>query len=78
MENKQISLTLPEPLFKMSSEYSKEYGYRSLQEFILDLIRKNVILKNLDRYREIEERMKKGIGVKKLNQKEAIGYLRGL
>ncbi|MBS3155047.1 hypothetical protein J4404_00955 [Candidatus Woesearchaeota archaeon] len=78
MENKQISLTLPKPLFEMSSEYSKEYGYRNLQEFILDLIRKNVVLKNLDRYKKIEEKMKKGMGVKKLNQKEAIGYLRSL
>jgi len=78
MENKQISLTLPEPLFEISSEYSKEYGYRSVQEFILDLIRKKVVLKNLERYKEIEEKMKKGIEVKKFDQKGAVRYLRGL
>ena len=37
-----------------------------------------VILENAERYREIEERMRKCIGVKKLNQQEAVKYLRGL
>ncbi|MEK6938761.1 MAG: hypothetical protein AABX04_06990 [Nanoarchaeota archaeon] len=78
MELKQISLTLPEPLFEASKEYSEEYGFRTVQEFIVDLIRKKVFLENAERYREIEERMKKGIGVKKLNQTEALKYLKGL
>lgn len=75
---KQISLTLPEPLLAASKEYSEGLGYRSLQEFVLDLIRKKVILENLDRYKEIEERMKKGVGVKRFDQKSAAKYLRGL
>lgn len=78
MEIKQISLTLPEPLLIASKEYSEEYGYRNIQEFIIDLIRQKVIMENATRYREIEERMKKGIGVKKLNQKDALSYIRGL
>ncbi len=78
MQQKQISLTMPETLFKASNEYYQELGYRSLQEFIVDLLRKKVILENLERYREIEERMKKGIGVKRFDQKSAIKYLRGL
>lgn len=76
MELKQISLAMPEKLFEVSKEYYEEMGYRNLQEFILDLIRRKVVLENLERYREIEERMKKGIGAKKLSQKEAVKHLK--
>jgi metal-responsive CopG/Arc/MetJ family transcriptional regulator len=76
--NKQMSLTIPETLFRASKEYSDELGYRSLQEFIVDLMRRRVILENVERYREIEERMKKGRGVKRFSQKGAVGYLKGL
>jgi len=78
MEQTQISLTLPETLFAASREYSEEYGYRNIQEFIVDLLRKKVFLENADRYREIEERMKKGVGVQRFNQQEAMKYLKGL
>ena len=44
MNQKQISLTIPENLFEASKEYYEELGYRNLQEFILDLIRKKVII----------------------------------
>ena len=76
--SKQISLVIPVPLLEASREYSEEYGYRTIQEFIIDLLRKKVLLENEQRYREIEEKMKKGIGVKKFSQKEAVKYLRGL
>ena len=75
---KQISLTMPEILFEASKEYYQLLGYKNLQEFILDLLRKKVIVENIERYREIEERMKKGKGVKKFDQKGAVKYLRGL
>ena len=35
-------------------------------------------MKNIKRYKEIEERMKKGAGVKKLSQKEAVNYVKSL
>ncbi len=75
---KQISLTIPDVLFEASQEYYQEYGYRNLQEFILDLIRKKVVMENIEKYKEIEERMKRGVGIKKFDQKEAVKYLRGL
>ena len=78
MTLKQISLTMPENLFQASKEYSNEFGYRNVQEFILDLVRNRVILENIERYKEIEKRMKKGIGVKKFSQKDAVKYLKGL
>jgi len=78
MIQKQISLTMPKNLFEASKEYYKEFGYINLQEFILDLIRKRVIIENLSRYKKIEERMERGIGVKRFGQKEAIKYLKGL
>ena len=77
MEQKQISVTLPEVLWQASQEYSEEYGYRNLQEFIVDILRKKVIMENVERYQEIEERMKSGKGIKKFNQKEAANYLKG-
>ena len=78
MTLKQISLSLPETLFDLSREYSEEYGYRTVQEFIVELLRKRVILENVDRYKEIEERMKKGVSVKKYAQKDAMRYIKGL
>jgi len=39
---------------------------------------KKVFPENAIRHREIEERMKKGQGVKKFNQPEAMKYLKGL
>lgn len=78
MALKQISLAIPEILFEASKKHYQEFGYRSMQEFILDLIRRNVLMEKIERYTEIEERMKKGIGVKKFSQKNAVKYLRGL
>ena len=78
MHTTQISLTLSEPLLQASKEYSQEYGYRTIQELIIDLLRQKVIMETATRYREIETRMKKNIGVKKFNQKDALSYIRGL
>ena len=76
---KQISLTVPEALLLTSIEYAKDLGYRNVQEFILDLMRKRVISKkNLERYREIERKMDQGIDVKTFSQEEALDYIRNL
>ncbi|MBI2652685.1 hypothetical protein HYX00_04435 [Candidatus Woesearchaeota archaeon] len=75
---KQISLTIPENLLQASREYSEQFGYKNVQEFILDLVRDNVMLKNIERYRKIDRRMKKGLGVKKFNQKGAVKYIKEL
>ncbi len=72
---KQISLTMPETLFKVSKEYTEEFGYKNIQEFILDLVRKKVLLKNMARYREIEKKMGQG-KAKRFSQKDADKYLR--
>lgn len=75
---KQISLTIPDILFETSKDYYEALGFRSLQEFILDLMRRKLILEKIQRYKEIEQKMKNGRGVKRLKQKEAVNYLRGL
>ncbi|MFH1071886.1 MAG: hypothetical protein V1743_00475 [Nanoarchaeota archaeon] len=75
---KQISLTIPENLYEASRKHFQELGYRNLQEFILDLVRKKVMLEKIERYKKIEERMKAGIGVKRFDQKSAGKYLRSL
>jgi metal-responsive CopG/Arc/MetJ family transcriptional regulator len=78
MTLKQISLTMPENLLKASKEYSKEFGYRNLQEFILELIRKKVFFERMERYQKIENDMIRGKNVKKFNQKDAVEYLKSL
>ena len=78
MTLKQISLTMPENLLKASKEYSKEFGYRNIQEFVLELIRKKVFFERMERYQKIENDMIRGNNVKKFNQKDAIEYLKSL
>ena len=78
MTLKQISLTIPENLLKASKEYSKEFGYRNIQEFVLELIRKKVFFERIERYQKIENDMMRGKNVKKFNQKDAVEYLKNL
>ena len=78
MTLKQISLTIPENLLKASKEYSKEFGYRNIQEFVLELIRKKVFFERMERYQKIENDMIRGKNVKKFNQKDAVEYLNSL
>ena len=78
MALKQISLTIPENLLKASKDYSKEFGYRNIQEFILELIRKKVFFEKIERYQKIEKEMILGKKVKKFNQKDAVEYLKSL
>ncbi len=75
---KQISLSIPQALFEGAREYCSEFGYRNIQEFLTDLLRRKVVLEDHERYKQIEARMKKGKGVKKFDQKGAINYLKGL
>jgi len=78
MTLKQISLTIPENLLKASKEYSKEFGYKNIQEFVLELIRKKVFFERMERYQKIENDMIRGKNVKKFNQKDAVEYLKNL
>lgn len=78
MTLKQISLTLPENLLNATKDYSKEFGYRNVQEFILELVRNRVLYENVERYQKIEHEMKAGKKVKKFNQKDAVKYLKSL
>ena len=78
MTLKQISLTIPENLLQASKEHSEQFGYKNVQEFILDLVRDKVVLQNIERYRKIDERMTKGIGVKKFSQKGAVSHIKEL
>lgn len=78
MALKQISLSIPQNLYEESKKQYEEFGYKNLQEFILDLLRRKVLFENEKRYEEIERRMKKGIGVRKFDQKGAINYLRSI
>jgi len=78
MTLKQISLTIPEKLLNETKNYSKEYGYRNVQELILELVRNRVLYEKMERYQQIEKDMKIGKKMKKFSQKEAIDYLKSL
>jgi metal-responsive CopG/Arc/MetJ family transcriptional regulator len=78
MTLKQISLSIPDNLLEASEEYSKEFGYKNVQEFILELIRRKVFIEKFERYQKIEQDMKKGKNVKRFNQKDAMNYLENL
>lgn len=78
MALKQISLSIPDNLLEASKEYSKEFGYKNVQEFILELIRRKVFIEKFERYQKIEKDMKKEKNVKRFNQKDAIDFLESL
>lgn len=73
---KQINLSLPENLFEASKEYAEEFGYKNVQELILDIIRRKVLLSKIQRYKLIEGRMIRGEGTKKFSQKSAEKYIK--
>jgi hypothetical protein len=72
----QISLTLPDEIHTTSTKYAKDNGFRSVQEYILDSLRERIVHDR--RARIIEERMKRGKGVKTFSQEEAKAFLRSL
>ena len=73
---KQISLAIPEILYKESEEYSKNYGYKNLQEFILDVLRRKTILEKVERYEKAElQALESG---KRMSKKQAKEFLRRL
>ena len=78
MALKQISLTIPEKLLKETKDYTKEYGYRNVQELILELVRNRVLNEKIERYQRIEHDMQRGKKVKKFSQNEAVEYLKSL
>ena len=79
MALKQISLTIPEKLLKETKNYTKEFGYRNVQELILELVRNRVLNEKIERYQRIERDMQQGKKVKKkFSQKEAVEYLKSL
>jgi hypothetical protein len=68
---------MPDGLFNASQKYTEDFGYRNMQEFILELVRERVLAEKIARYRSIEEGMKKG-KAKKFTKAEALNYMKGL
>ena len=50
--NKQIRLTMPEPMFYFAKQQSKKEGHRSVQEYVLQLVREQAIRE--ERYKLLE------------------------
>lgn len=71
MKLKQISLTLPERLIEESDRFVEEYGYRNIQELILELLRNKVLI---EKYSDVEKKM----DGKKMTKTEASEYVKGL
>jgi metal-responsive CopG/Arc/MetJ family transcriptional regulator len=76
MALKQISVTMPANLFEASREYAEEYGYKNVQEFILDSIRRKLLSRRIERYEAIEREIDRNAGA--MSQEEAVRYLEGI
>ena len=76
MKSTQISLVLPTDLHQEARSYSGDLGFRSVQEFILDALRRRVVQER--RLRLIEERMRRGKGVRSFSQEEARKFLESI
>ena len=63
---------MPETLFKSSEKYSHEMGYRSVQEFLLELLRRRVIIDEDERLRKIEESMDNDSNIKTFHSPEEL------
>ena len=63
---------------KRLKNYTQKLGYRNIQEFILELLRKKVMFEKIKRYDDIEKEMKKGKNMKKFNKEGAVKYLENL
>ena len=75
----QISVTLPDVLYKEGKKYAKEAGYRSIQEVITDTLRRKVLGKELEEYENISKEMREGKNVVKFKtQEEAIEFLEAI
>ena len=59
--NQQLNLTIPQPMLKRVQQKTKEDGYRSAQEYILQAVRDKWFLENIGAYQAIA----KGIDPKK-------------
>jgi hypothetical protein len=62
--SKQISLTIPETMFRSAQKMAKKEGYRSVQEFVLQLMRDRFFLQNLPRYQRIASELDEGKGTR--------------
>ncbi|MBI1974211.1 hypothetical protein HYS54_05340 [Candidatus Micrarchaeota archaeon] len=71
----QISLAIPQQLYAESKNYYMEYGYKNLQELLLDLLRQRVLFDKIRRYRQLELGLE---GKKGMSQEEAIRKLEAL
>ena len=68
----QISLTIPDTLFKSVKKQSKEHGFRSVQEYMLQCARDKIFLENLPRYERIAQGME---NEKTMTKKEFLAWL---
>ena len=71
-------MVLPEKLLDTSKKYPEGFGYRNVQEFVLELLRKTVFFERIRQYQKIDEEMLSGKNIKKFNQKDAVEYLKDL
>lgn len=43
MESKQVNISIPKRLYEETTNYAKEFGYKNIQEVILESLRNKVI-----------------------------------
>lgn len=78
MALKNINLSIPENLLKEAQHFADDFGYRNVQELLLDLLRSKLMNELYLENKRIEDEMDRGINVKKMSQEEAIEYFKNL
>lgn len=73
--NRQISLTIPEPMLRKAQQKAKEEGFRNVQEYCLQALRDKWFMDNLPRYERIAKQMERRPG-KKMTVKEFLEWSR--
>lgn len=60
--NKQISLTIPEPMLRKAQQKAKEEGFRNVQEYCLQALRDKWFMERLPYYEKLSKELDEGKG----------------
>lgn len=76
---RQISVSLPDLVYKEGRKYAKKFGYRNIQDVMVDLLRRNLFGDEVAEYRQISKEMSAGKNVVRFEtKKDALEFLEAI
>jgi len=76
---RQISVSIPDLVYKEGSKYAKKFGYRNVQEVMVDLLRRNLFGNEVAEYKRISKEMRDGKNVVRFEtKKDALEFLEAI